>query len=1004
MNYCPLNIQTGYSFLSSSLRVEDIFIYSKKYSYVSFGVNDFKSISCFSDLVKYSKKYSFKPIYGTKINVQGIDLSIYIADETGYFNLIHLINLKSISFDELNNHKDGLVAILSFNNSLIDLFLKDEIKFSKLIFSLENGFKAFYLGNEIYSPHDKIIMDKFRDYCKNHNFKMVCFNKHLYLRKDDAILLKILDAIKNNLKLSSKQETGPYFFLKPQALKTIYTDEEIENTFEIYSMCKDFEFIKKRGKMINFPYKDKKLELKNRCLARLQKLNLSENQDYLSRLDYELNTIEKMGYLDYFFIVSDYVHFAKTNDILTGPGRGSAAGSLVSFLLNITEIDPIKYDLLFERFLNPERVSLPDIDVDFIDYKRPLIFSYLQEKYSKDRFAYIVTYQTFKARSILQDLSRVFSLDSRDVNNIVSVLKGDTFLVNKDNLSLQELRKDEYFNQIITFGEKLEFLPRQESIHASGIILNDTPLPLSIPIKEENNSLVSLFDAGLLEKLNYLKMDILGLTNLSIIESQQEYLKSMFNIDISFSNVPLDDKKTFDILNQGLTVGLFQLESEGMTKSLKLVSIDSFLDVAALEALYRPGPINNISTYAYNKHHIDKIRYLNDQVKPILESTYGIIIYQEQIMLLSEILASFSLGKADIFRRAISKKDVNLLTSLKDEFIDGCLSNNLSKNEAISIYQTIEKFASYGFNKSHAISYSLISYLMTYIKANYPSCFYLGILNHLSLSDKRIKNILKELSYFNLQLHLPSISISQNKYILKDNKIYIPFSSIRGINKLQLEKIFLIQKEDISTFESFLKSCVKHKLNEETIVSLINAGAIDEYNYSRSTLRKNYSKFIAFYTNFDPRSFTSIEEERMFAPKIEIFDEDEDLKDSLEKDSLSIVLTSLKQSKYLKYIEQNNLLTLSDVREIEDNKRVKIFCFIKEMQTFKTRRNEEMGRLIIEDFEVSSNAILFPSYYQQYHLLIKENKPYILEGYFTYDKNHARSFIIEKLILKEELQ
>ena len=1002
MNYCPLNITTCYTFLSSSLKIDDIFKIAIKLGYRSFGVNDLLVMHSYGNIASLDKKYHLNPAYGVKLNVSyneyTFPLSCYIHNEEGYRNLIALISLRkeTIDNDELRDYKNGLIAVISFNDELKKLFYNDEIKFAKLLVTIESNFDDFYLGIETYSDFDQDFTDKIRKFYKSHKFKGVCFNKHLYLKKEDAIVLKILEAIKTNSKLSVKQEKGPYFFLTLNVLSKLYTDEEIENSYIIQKECQNFNFLKKRGELVSFPYKNKRQELYNHCQNKLIAIKKEQDEQYLSRLNYELDIIEKMGYLDYFFIVEDYVKEAKKRNIMVGPGRGSAAGSLIAYLLEITEVDPLKYDLLFERFLNPERTSMPDIDVDFADYRRDEVCQYIQNRYGKEKFCYIITFQTYKVRGALQDLQRVYNIDSRDIRNIIDSLEGnDSFSEAYHNSeSFRLLLKDEYYKELIHLASKLEGLPRQSSLHAAGIIINNTPLSQSLPTIESEGNLVSQFEAPILEELGYLKMDILGLTNLTIIEDQLKYIKANYNQNFSLEKIPFSDKNTFSILNNGLTCGVFQLESTGITKALKLVKVDSFDDITAVLALYRPGPMDNIPSYAYNKQHPEKITYLNEDLKQILSPTFNIIIYQEQIMLIARKIASFSLGKADLFRRAISKKNNALLSSLREEFIKGAISNHLTQNEAENIYDLIYKFASYGFNKSHSVSYAFISYIMSYIKANYPSCYYAGLLNHLTLNDRRIDSLEEELNYFSLELALPDVRKSKTYFVIDDKKLIIPFTLIKGINKNQIAALLKIQGEDISSFHLFIKASVKHHLSEENIVTLINAGALDCYQYNRVTLRRGLSRMLNYYQNIVLDGLISEEELSSFLPKMEIYPEDKELKYSLEISTLNILLSGSMMEQYQDRLREENILPLKKQLEMIDNNERKIAGIVKNVRNFKTKRGEEMGVALIEDDDKSINGVLFPAAYKKLIGLINHARAFIFTGRFA-KRDDNIEFIIE---------
>ena len=1001
MKYCPLNIYSGYSFLSSSLKVEDIFKICDKLEIPYFGICDLLNMHALNDIEEKKSSYKVNPLYGSTIIYLVNDefplyLSLYASNEKSYQNLVNIISYypKGIKENELIHLKEDLVCIVpTISNSEILALLKDHDleNLKKEIDVLKNGFRYFYLGIEQYSKDDLYLTNLVRTFAKENNLKLVAFNKHLYLAKQDALNLSILEAIKNNTKLNTKQIEGPYFFLSEKGLYSLYKKEEIENTIEIANICKEFVFLQKRGHLLSYPINENKKEyIYKRCINVLKEKSLY-NEEYLSRLKYELNIIEKMGYLDYFLIVQDYVNFAKNNNIPVGPGRGSSAGSLISYLLNITEVDPLKYDLLFERFLNPKRTSMPDIDVDFADYKRDEVVKYIFSKYGLDRCCNIITFQQFGPKQAIRDIGRVFSINNNDINTLATSIKNNESLKDayKNSPSFKELCKDDYFLDIVKLAKRIEGLPRQASIHAAGIIINNNSLYHSLPLNKENDTLISQIEAPLLEKLNYLKMDILGLTNLTIIENMQKYLKKEINVN-------LDDQKTFSILNKGLTGGIFQLESSGITKSLKEVRINSFNDLVALLALYRPGPMDNIPLFSKNKNEHLKINYLHPSLEKILSPTYGVIVYQEQIMQIVQIIASYDLGKADLFRRAISKKDINKLSQLKDDFITSSINNHIDKEIANKIFNLIYKFANYGFNKAHSVSYALISYKMAYIKANYSLCYYASILNHYGFNNSKSYALINELNEFNIELHLPSISKSQDEFVIEDNYLYIPFTFIKGINKNIVQELIRIQKEKISSFFEFMKYA--SNINDDSLILLINAGVFDEYGKSRKTLLNSIIKYREYYQNISNDSLLTQDELLLFKPIIEDINDDENEKYEKEYQVLNILLSGSLFSKY-KDKTKNILPLYKQINNLNVNTTIAVI--INKIKIIKTKKKLDMAILTCQDDTLTIEVIIFTKAYQQYKNMMKENKLFLMKGYFRQNETET-SFILDELINMEE--
>lgn len=1015
MNYCPLNIFSGYTFLSSTLKIEDIFSICDKMKYPYFGINDLVNMHAYSNIESTKKKFKAKPLFGSTIiflvnDEFPLQISLYITNETGYQNLIKIISLypEGITFNELKNYSEGLLAIVPTlsNKEIRTLLIDHDLKtLNSELSLLKQLFSYFYLGIEIYEKDDIYLTNLLRTFARENNYLTVAFNKHLYLKKSDAIGLEILSAIKKDTKISIKEKDGPYYFLSLNALKSLYTEDELNVSGDIVDLLKSFNFNIKRGKLLSFPLEkpNKKEYLRSLCLERLSLLNITDER-YLSRIDYELDIIEKMGFLDYFLIVRDYVQFAKKSHLPVGPGRGSSAGSLISYLLDITEVDSIKYDLLFERFLNPERISFPDIDIDFADYCRDDIISYINNKYGKNKTASIITFQTIGPKQAIRDIGRVFSYNNNDINLLSqNISHSSTFKdAYKNNYHFRQILEDDYFLDIIKLAKRIEGLPRQSGIHAAGIIINDEDLINSLPIHYNNDgSTLTQFEAPLLESLGFLKMDILSLTNLTIIENIEKYIHEYHDKDFSLKNIPLNDQKTFDVLNKGLTAGIFQLESKGITKAVKEVIINNFDDLVAILALYRPGPMDNIPLYAKNKNFHLKVDYIHPLLKDILSPTYGVIIYQEQIMQIVQKCAGFTLGKADLFRKAISKKDAQTFSKMKDDFIDGCLKNNLELKSAQEIFELINKFANYGFNKSHTVSYALVSYQMAYLKANYPDCFFSGLLNQFSLSDPRIADLNHELNLFSLKLHLPSITLSKNKYVIKDQYLFLPFTTIKGINKNALEQIERIQQKDITDFSSFMKYAEEEKLSDEIIVLLINSGCFDEFNKTRQTLRSAMNSYRLYYQNISHEGLLTQEELTAFLPIIEDEEENERLKYELEYNTLGLLLSGSLFTQYQKKINELKIKPLiSQLNNLSYGIK-KIAVIIKKVKIIKTKNKEAMATCLVQDDTAQIEVVVFPRVYVKYLYLLKVNQAVIIKGHFQ-NKDDEISFISDEIELLEE--
>ena len=581
----------------------------------------------------------------------------------------------------------------------------------------------------------------------------------------------------------------------------------------------------------NINSKDFLHKLAHAGLSRRLKLSKITNyKPYVERLNHELNVIKQMNFENYFLIVYDFVKYAKQNNILVGPGRGSAAGSLVSYTLGITDIDPIKYNLMFERFLNPERTSMPDIDLDFPDNKRDEVINYVKEKYGEEHIASITTFSTLQVKSSIRDISRVLKIPLDRVSGIIQAVEKNR--VDKTDFEVAK---------VLDIASKISGLYRQTGTHAAGIILAENNLFESIPMQKGAFKFAqSQYDMETLEKLGLIKIDFLGIRNLTTIADIIENLKFK-GIKIDLNNLPLNDKKTYDLLSSGNTTGIFQLESGGMRRVLQKLKPQNFEDIVATLALYRPGPMANIDIYISRKNGA-KFSYLHNDLKEILSPTYGIIIYQEQIMQIAQKFAGYNLFEADMLRVGVSKKDRKILEQEKEKFVTSSVKKGYDEKLAIKIYNYILEFANYGFNRSHSVAYSLVAYQMAYLKANYYSDFMAVLLNSVIGNENQTKNYLEEVRRNGINVLLPNINISTNKYLIKDNNLIMPLTQIKGIGfKTYSEIISDRNKNGNYLSYSNLKDRLSNIITESQLESLINSGALDLFKHNRSTLLANAS-------------------------------------------------------------------------------------------------------------------------------------------------------------------
>ena len=823
-----LIVHSHYSFLQSTLSLEKI---------VSFAVNNKCSYASLVDInVMYGAiefyelclKNNLKPIIGLQVKYKDSEFVLIAKNYLGYQCL-----LKISSIIMTNNEKDW--------SSLVD---------ENLFIIRLNG--TYELTNHLYT-------------LGNSN-NSVAAKPVYYFDQEDTKLFKVLQAIKNEQILSYENLNNldsDHQLLSPEQIKNSYTIEQITNLQMIVEHV-DLVIPKNlSNNMLRFPNPDNidsKQYLDNlvhtKLLNYLQK-NPHLNKDvYLERINFELHIIHDKGFDDYFLVVQDFINYAKSNHIMVGPGRGSAAGSLVSFCLNITELDPVKYNLLFERFLNIERISMPDIDTDVMDTKRDMLIDYLFTKYGYNHVCHIITFARMKAKQAIRDVGRIFNVNLNIINKICKNIKSDfehdlIDAINhpenypKHTKSLDILKEEFVHNQeLFYFSQKLIGLPRQSGTHAAGIILSNDKLTNHVAVQScLDKKIMCQTSMEYLEDLGLIKIDILGLRNLTIIDSILKLVKYTRNIDLDLKTINLEDKKVFKLFQDAQTNGIFQFESDGMKKVLKSIKPDSLEELALVSAIYRPGASDGIKLYLYNKTHVNELKFVNDEVAKILKPTYGVIVYQEQIIKLVQIIANFDKFKADSFRKAISKKKEDLVLSVKDEFITNAVKNHYSQQQAENEFNTMLKFASYGFNYSHALSYALVSYWLGYLKTYYPIESISVFLTYGDVDPDKMMSYIAEAKQLGIEISGPNINLSNTSFVLQRNKIIFSLTSIPNLGVETAKKIIdLRNQQPQNRFIDANKTIAKLSnlgVSRTVLEYLIKVGSFDGLNKNRDYLLAN---------------------------------------------------------------------------------------------------------------------------------------------------------------------
>ena len=991
-----LYLRSVYSLLSSMCQIERSVKKAKELGYTSLALVDKNNLSGAKSFYNACVKESIKPIFGLEFDLKLDDriysIILYAKNDDGYLNLMKLSSIinkqdnKYIDIETLNMYREHNFLVLPSDNMPLTIVYGQKGDVNKCLDYQERVFgKDYLIGLVDHNVLANINQDEhLRDIYKQRGIKCFALCRTLYLEKDDYKEYEVLKAIRDKkiLNENSYYEKGRHF-LNNDELSELYSESELKNSDVFASYCNvKLEF---KTSLPSYPTpngissKDYLVALCKEGLKRRLKNNV--NETYKKRLDYELNVILKMQFENYFLIVYDFILFAKKKGIMVGPGRGSAAGSLVSYCLGITEIDPIKYGLLFERFLNPERISMPDIDTDFPDNRRDEVVLYVKEKYGEDHVGHIVTFGTLKAKQALRDVGRVLNYSTSELDSICKLIPfaySDSLKGAYDNLPVfkQKIESEKKYRDLFKIALKIEGFPRHLSTHAAGIVFSSKPLYEVVPTYSIENDLNSTqYVAEFLEPMGLIKMDFLGLRNLGIISEIVDDINA--NERFNINNIPLNDEKTFKLIKDVNLLGVFQLESNGMMNLARKMSPNSFEELSMMIALFRPGPMENIPLFLDNRAHPERITYLVEELRPILQETYGIIVYQEQIMLIARKLAGFSLGKADVLRRAMSKKKASELERLKPEFIEGCIKNGYREDVALKLYDLILKFANYGFNKSHSIAYGLVAYRMAYLKANYPLYFYKALLNGTIGSSSKTYDYLKECRKIKIKVRCISINESFDRYLIKDNCLIMPFGICKDVGSVSISKI-INERNANGLYKEYI-SCIcrlyKVGVEKNVLENLIYAGAFDEFNLSRNSMITSLPMVLRYAsTRGDSISLLSSDDD---APIVD------ELKDSMliraekEKEVLGFYFSF---NPILDVKEKNNIdtISLSEVANMFGFQ--KGFGMIKRIKRHKTKKGDMMAFVDVFDDSGDLSLAIMPDLYKQYEEKIANSKYLYFEG------------------------
>ena len=1030
LNFVHLHVHTEYSLLDGAARINDLLDAAKNFGMNSLAITDHGTMYGVIDFYKAAKKRGIKPIIGCEVYVapqsrfdrektdgaKYFHLILLAENNTGYKNLVKLASLAGtegfyyrprVDKESLRKYHEGLIALSAcVAGEIPRAILNEDFSHAKEliqeyveIFGREN----FFLEIQNHKlDEEKAVRDALKRFSVEFNIPLVATNDSHYVRREDSEFHDLLLCIQTSKTIHDdkrlKFSSDDYYLKSAEEMRELFYDapEACDNTLKIAERCNvTIEFGKFQMPEFSLPegFTDADY-LRDLCYKKIRERYKILTDEIKTRLDYELKIIHDMGYDGYFLIVWDFINFARRKKIPVGPGRGSAAGSLVAYVLEITELDPLKYNLLFERFLNPERVTLPDIDVDICYIRRDEVITYVRERYGVERVSQIATFGTMAAKAAIRDVVRVLDMSYSEGSRIIKMIPNVLNITIDDALNKSKDLRGEYENnptskRIIDFAKKLEGLPRHLSVHAAGVVISKLPLDEIVPLQLSNGVVVTQYDKDKIEELGLLKMDFLGLRTLTIIDATLTNIKDSRGIELELSQIPLRDAATAKMLKAGETGAVFQMESPGMTALVKDLQPECFEDLIPTVALYRPGPLGSgmVEDFIAGKHGRTVRNYLHPKLEPILKETFGVILYQEQVMQIVQTLAGFTLGQADLLRRAMSKKKAEILLAQKENFLRGCESNGVEKYLAEKIFELLSHFADYGFNKSHSAAYGLLAWQTAYLKANYPAEYLAAVMSGTNDSDK-VSAYIELARKMGIKILAPDINLSASQFTVTDGAIRFGLAAIKTVGEVATESI-IYERERGGEFKSLADFCSRADLSSLTrraIENLIKCGAFDSIDKRRTALLKSIdaAKAAGLKKHMERKSgaISLFGDEDFSEPVIKIPNVAERSKKEIlawEKETLGFYISGHPLEDFRKKFS-----TLTTCKDINGGKvigkRVKVGGIITSVRQTTTKRGDTMAFLKLEDFGGVIDVTLFPNVFYETRNVALLEEIVVIEG------------------------
>lgn len=1004
-----LYTETEYSLLHSPNSIDLLISKAIELGYDALGICDINNMHGAIKFYNKCKANNIKPIIGLHFIKGDINMLFFGKSNKGYINLMHLSTISALKakeikkLDELKDYSEDVIAIIpSLENNIYGYYSFNNDEFIGRIKEIQEVFKETYFGINLHTYEAKSNALSLFELLKENEIKTCEVSKCSYISEDYFDAFITLNSISQGAEAYNYSEMDMNLKLLPNLEKnSLYQNlsEVVDSSISIAKDCDvEIKFDGFKTPKFNSDISDKKEYLYELSKVGLNKrlkgkeVSKEKIEVYKERLLYELGVITKMNFVEYFLIVYDYVKYAKQNQILVGPGRGSSGGSLVAYSLGITEVDPIEYDLMFERFLNPERTSMPDIDVDFPDCKRDEVIKYMGERYGRDRVAHICTFDTYGAKSAVRDTARVLKIDDNLLKEILKqTSQKESFKESLENRPIlkQMALQYEVVNRLVNIVTKIEGLPRHTSVHASGIVMADKELNYYIPLMDGMNGLYETqYGADDLEFLGLVKFDFLGIRNLTTIDNViKEVNKTK---EFSIKDIDYNDKNVFKLIASGDTDGVFQLESDGMRQTLMRLKTSSFEDIIACIALYRPGPMDMIASYINRKFGREEISYLHPSLVDVLKPTYGIIVYQEQIIMIARIFAGYTLGEADVLRRAVSKKKESLIVSERRNFIDRALKCGRTVEDANKIYDYIVKFANYGFNRSHAVVYSVVAYQMAYLKTYFFKEFMSEMMGNALGKSQSLKYYISGCLRRNVKVFLPNINVSTDRFINREEGIYYSLLGIKEVGKISCDS-FLAERNANGEYKSFddFVSRTKSIFSKNVVINLINAGALDLFKIPRKQMVLEYDNSVALsqYGNMIKDKLV----ERNYSDEEYSFEEIS----KNEKDALGF---NIKYDIFRRHLPLKEKYHVTDIGNLKEGKKYNLLFTLTSIKEIETKLKKKMAFLELIDESGEIDGVLFSANYEKYKDILHHNQVYLAQG--TVDlRNDNIQFVIDYLKL-----